>query len=67
MTDTELREMEKELRNKIANEVSANLKAALENCACLHRDALNPGPGDMKTTYVERMQTMILNQIKNMK
>jgi hypothetical protein len=56
---------EQELREKIAREIEQTTKYALENCACLGRNALQVGPGEMTTTYVERMTNMILNQIKN--
>jgi hypothetical protein len=56
-------EEEKTLREQIAKEISANLKAAFENCACLGRDALIPGPCNMTTTYVERMHEMIIGNI----
>lgn len=56
--------LEKELREKIINEISYTLQCALENCASLGNTALRPGPGEMTTTYVERMKTMVLNQIQ---
>jgi len=60
-----LKKLEANCRKEIAEEVSLNVKMALENCACLDaQTALNPGPGEMKTTYVERMHTMIINGIK---
>jgi hypothetical protein len=43
---------------------SYNLKIALENCACLGRQALIPGPNEMTSTYVERMHTMLMNMLK---
>ena len=55
---------EEELRYKIAEEVKREITIALENCACLGRDALNVGPGTMTTTYIERMTNMITNKIK---
>ena len=53
---------ELEFRQKIAAEIEHNLKAAFENCACLGRTALNPGPLD-ESTYVERMTSMIKRNI----
>jgi len=50
-----------EIRTKIANEISSELTAALENCACLGSQANRPGPGE--TTYVQRVHDMIINKI----
>jgi hypothetical protein len=47
---------EKELREKISNEVDRELTYALENCACLGRDAY----GD----YIKKMVQMVKNKIK---
>jgi hypothetical protein len=55
---------EKDLREKISKEISANLLAVLENCACLGSDALNPGPTPITSTYVKRMQHVILKNIE---
>ncbi len=54
---------EKALRQAIFDEISANMKAALENCACLGRTALNKGPSPMTSTYVDRMHGMIERNI----
>ncbi len=54
---------EKEIREKVAKEVSANVKAALENCACIGTVGLNPGPNGMTSTYVERLHSMIIRNI----
>lgn len=56
---------EKEIRLKIATEINANMLAALENCACLGREALQVGPNKMTTTYVERMHSMLTRNIIN--
>jgi hypothetical protein len=47
---------EKELREKIANEIKNDLKVSLENCACLGRDAY----GD----YIDKIVNGMLNKIK---
>ena len=61
-------DQEKEIREKIAKEISYNLTVALENCTCMDaQSALNPGPLGMKTTYVERMHEMIISNIKGEK
>lgn len=54
----------KKQEEKPIGNFSYNLKIALENCACLGRDALIPGPNDMTSTYVERMHTMLMNLLK---
>lgn len=54
---------EKALRQKIFDEISSNMKAALENCACLGITALNEGPSPMTSTYVDRMHGMIERNI----
>ena len=54
-----MKEEEKELREKIAEEAREMITMALENCACLGRDAY----GD----YIEKMTNGIINSIKNKK
>ena len=54
----------KKQEEKPTGNFSYNLKIALENCACLGRTALQPGPLEMTTTYVERMHTMLMNMLK---
>ena len=54
-----MKEEEKELREKIAEEAREMITMALENCACLGRDAY----GD----YIEKMTNSIINSIKNKK
>ena len=55
--------LEDKIRDKVAKEVSANVKAALENCSCIGTVGLNPGPNGMKSTYVERLHEMIIKNI----
>ena len=50
-----------DMRAKIAMEISTELIAALENCACMGSQANRPGPG--VTTYVQRMHAMIISMI----
>jgi hypothetical protein len=50
---------ERELREKIANEIKEDLKYAMENCTALGRDAY----GD----YIDKMIQMIQNKIINKK
>lgn len=52
---------ELQLRAKIANEISHELKLMLENVACLGSQANRPGPGT--STYVERTHARIINII----
>ena len=47
---------EKEIREKISREVDKVLNIAMENCACLGRDAY----GD----YIKKMVQMVKNRIK---
>ena len=51
--------IQKELREKIAEEARGLIKMALENCAALGRDAY----GD----YIENLANGIVNSIKNKK
>tara|TARA_R110000772_G_scaffold152453_1_gene263228 strand:+ start:716 stop:880 length:165 start_codon:yes stop_codon:yes gene_type:complete len=54
-----MKEGEKELREKIAEEARGLITMALENCASLGRDAY----GD----YIERLTNGIINSIKTKK
>ena len=54
-----MKEGEKELREKIAEEARGLIKMGLENCAALGRDAY----GD----YIENLANGIVNSIKNKK
>lgn len=53
---TDKQNYEQQLREQIAKEIEHDLKAVLENCACLGRDAY----GD----YIDRMVRVIQNKIK---
>lgn len=46
------------LRNKISEAIKPQLKMALENCACLGREAYG--------TYIENMVSMLQNEIKKL-
>ena len=50
---------EKALREKIANEIRSTLIMAMENCACLGRDAYGQ--------YIDNMTEGIVNEIKKTK
>ena len=54
-----MEEGERELREKIAEEARGMITMALENCACLGRDAY----GD----YIEKLANGIVNTIKTKK
>lgn len=53
------------MKNKIESILGGEIKAALENCACLGSEGNRVGPAPMETTYVERMQKMLINNITN--
>ena len=52
-------EFEKEIRAKVADEIKAPLKMALENCTALGRDAYG--------RYIDNMIDMITNHINRKK
>mgnify|MGYP003647085844 CR=1 FL=1 len=52
-----MNDLEKELRLKISKEIEIDLKYAMENCACLGRDAYGK--------YIDKMVSMVLSKIKN--
>jgi len=54
-------EEEKELREKIADEIKSDLNFALEQCACMGRDAYGALPHG---PYINRMRERLLTQIK---
>ena len=45
--------------------ISSEMKAGLENCAALGRDALRVGPGVMTSTYVERMHKHFMKMVQD--